>query len=86
MFVVVTDAKQKCKNIKTLLCRYRSQATSWTGSSLFAEWIKDLDRKFVREGGKIIIIVDQGVIRSLYAHYRLPAVQKMILAVEMNKQ
>ena len=30
--------------------------------------------------------MDQGVIRSLKAHYRLCAVQKMILAVEMNKQ
>ena len=30
--------------------------------------------------------MDQGIIHSLKSHYRLRAVQKMILAVEMNKQ
>ena len=117
MFVIGKAAKPRCfKDIMTLPCRYRSQAKPWMDSLLFEEWIKDLDMKFVREGRKMVMIVDncpahphlegfksidlvflpsnttaqsqsmyQGVIRSLKAHYRLRAVQKMILAVEMNK-
>ena len=82
-------------------------------SALFEEWVRELDRKFVREGRKIALIVDncpahphiegldtiqfvflppnttsktqpmdQGVIRSLKAHYRTLTVQLFIRAVD----
>ena len=40
-----------------LPCRYRSQKKSWMDSALFEEWVTELDRKFVREGRKIALIV-----------------------------
>ena len=82
-------------------------------SALFEEWVRELDRKFVRENRKIALIVDncpahphiegldttqlvflppnmssktqpmdQGVIRSLKAHYRTLTVQLFICAVD----
>ena len=84
----------------------------WT-VHLFEEWVRELDRKFVREGRKIALIVDncpahphiegldtiqlvflppnttsktqpmdQGVIRSLKAHYRTLILQLFIRTVD----
>ena len=44
---------------KTLaLYRYRSQKKSWMDSILFEEWIREVDRRFNKEGQKIVLLVD----------------------------
>lgn len=114
MFVIGKSARPRCfAGVRNLPCRYRSQKKSWMDSALFEEWVRELDRKFVREGRKIALIVDncpahphiegldtiqlvflppnttsktqpmdQGVIRSLKAHYRTLTVQLFIRAVD----
>ena len=58
MFVIGKSAKPRCfKGVKNLPCRYRSQRKSWMDSSLFEEWVRDLDRKFEVEKRKIALIV-----------------------------
>ena len=101
MFVIGKSTKPRCfKNVKNLPCRYRSQNKSWMDGNLFTEWVRQPDNKFVAEGRKIALIIencpahpridnlqaveliflppntssktqpmDQGVIRSLEAHY-----------------
>ena len=110
MFVIGKSARPRCfAGVRNLPCQYRSQKKSWMDSALFEEWVRELDRKFVREGRKIALIVDncpahphiegldtiqlvflppnmtsktqpmdQGVIRSLKAHYRTLTVQLFI--------
>ena len=59
MFVIGKSAKPRCfKGIKHLPCRYRSQKKSWMDSTLFEEWVRELDRKFTLEKRKIALIVD----------------------------
>ena len=44
---------------KTLaLYRYRSEKKSWMDSILFEEWIREVDRRFNKEGQKIVLLVD----------------------------
>lgn len=117
MFVIGKSAKPRCfAGVRNLPCRYRSQKKSWMDSTLFEEWIRELDRKFLGEGRKVALIVDncpahphveglkaiqlvflppnttsktqpmdQGVIRSLKAHYRALTVQLFIRAVDNNQ-
>ena len=59
MFVIGKLAKPRCfKNVKNLPCRYRSQNKSWIDGTLFTEWVWQLDNKFVAEGRKIALIID----------------------------
>ena len=39
-------------------CRYRSQKKSWIDSILFEEWVCEVDRRFIKEGRKIVLLVD----------------------------
>ena len=93
MFVIGKSQKPRCcKNIKKLPCRYRDQKKNWMDSTLFEEWVRELDNQFEKENWKIAFIIDkssdkswQGVIRSLKARYRTKEVQKMIEAIDGNK-
>ena len=59
MFVIGKSKSPRCfKNIKHLLCRYRSQNKSWMDSILFEEWVREIDRRFTAEGKKIALVVD----------------------------
>ena len=59
MFVTGKSAKPRCfKNVKNLPCRYRSQNKSWMDGNLSTEWVRQLDNKFVAEGRKIALIID----------------------------
>ena len=59
MFVVGKSAKPRCfKNVYNLPCRYRTQNKAWMNGVLFEEWLREIDRKFEREGRKIVMIVD----------------------------
>ena len=46
---------KKCENITS---RYRSQRKSWMDSTLFEEWIRELDVKFHKENRTIALIID----------------------------
>ena len=53
LFVIGKSKKRRCfKHIKP--CRYRSQKTSWMDSILFEEWVREVDRRFTKEGRKIV--------------------------------
>ena len=85
-------------------------------SILFKEWVREVDKRFTKEGQKIVILVDncpahpsidnlasteliflppnitsklqpmdQGVIRSMKAHYKTMSIKKLIEATEKNK-
>ena len=59
LFVIDKSKKPRCfKHIKHLPCRYRSQKKSWMDSILFDEWVREVDRRFTKEGRKIILLVD----------------------------
>ena len=51
LFVIGRSKKPRCfKHIKHLPCRYRSQKKSWMDSILFEEWVREVDRRFTKEG------------------------------------
>ena len=83
---------------------------------LFEEWIREVDRRFAKEGPKIVLLVDncpvhpsfdnlvsteliflplkttsklqlmdQAVIPSLKAHYKMMSIKKLIQAIEKKK-
>ena len=85
-------------------------------SILFEEWVREVDRRFIKEVQKIVLLVDncpahpsidnlvsteliflspnttskfqsmdQGVIRSLKAHYKAMSIKKLIETVEKKK-
>ncbi|XP_057310302.1 tigger transposable element-derived protein 6-like [Hydractinia symbiolongicarpus] len=59
MFVIGKSKKPRCfKNVTSLPCRYRAQKKSWMDSSLFEEWVREIDAMFLKEGRKIVLIID----------------------------
>ena len=59
LFVIGKPKKPHCfKHIKHLPCRYRSQKKSWKDSILFEEWVRHFDRRFTKEGLKLVLLVD----------------------------
>ena len=59
MFVIGKSQKPRCfKNIKKLHCRYRGQKKSWMNSTLFEEWVRELDNQFEKENRRIALIID----------------------------
>ena len=59
MFVIGKSKAPRCfKNVTSLPCRYRSQKKSWMDSTLFEEWVRELDVKFQKENRKIALIID----------------------------
>lgn len=118
MFVIGKSQKPRCfKNLKQFPCRYRGQKKSWMDSTLFEEWVRELDEKMEKDNRRIALIIDnctahpeigglkaidifflppnttsvlqpmdQGVIRSLKAKYRVKVIQKMIEAIDKKKE
>ena len=59
MFLIGKSKAPSCfKNVTSLPCRYRSQKKSWMDSSLFEEWVRELDVKFQKENRKIALTID----------------------------
>ena len=59
MFVIGKSQKPRCfKNIKKSHCRYRGQKKSWIDSTLFEEWVRELDNQFEKENRRIALIID----------------------------
>ena len=59
LFVIGKSKKSGCfKHIKHLPCRYRSQKKSWMDSILFEEWVREVDRRFTKEGRKCVLLFD----------------------------
>ena len=46
------------KHIKYLPCRYHSQKKSWMNSILFEEWVREVDKRFTKEGQKNVLFID----------------------------
>ena len=58
LFVIGKSKKPRCfKHIKHLPCRYCSQKKRWMDSILFKEWVREVDRRFTKEGRKIVLLV-----------------------------
>ena len=78
MFVIGTSKNPRCFNcLKNLPCHYRAQAKSWMGSFLFEEWVKELDKRFVHEDGKVALIIDH-----CPAHTRIEGINAVIVCEE----
>ena len=59
MFLVGKSKARRCfKNFTSLPCRYRSQKKIWMDSTLFEEWVHELDVKFQKENQKIASIIN----------------------------
>ena len=59
MFVIGKSKAPRCfKNVTSLPCRYRSQKTSWMDTTLFEDWVRELDVKFQKENRKVALIID----------------------------
>ena len=59
MFVIGKSKAPRCfKNVTSLLCRYRSQKKRWMDSTLFEEWVRELDVKFQKENRKIALTIN----------------------------
>ena len=59
MFVIGKSKAPRCfKNVTSLPCRYRSQKKSWMDSTLFEEWVRELNVKFQNENRKIAFIIN----------------------------
>ncbi|XP_048757081.2 tigger transposable element-derived protein 4-like [Ostrea edulis] len=46
------------KGVKSLPVTYKSNKKAWMTSCIFAQWLKDLDRKFTREKRKVLLFID----------------------------
>lgn len=46
------------KNVKKLPVEYLANKKAWMTSEIFENWLRKLDRKFVRDGRKILMLVD----------------------------
>jgi len=58
IFVIGKPANpSSSEDVKNIPCRYRSQRKSWMDSSLFEEWVRELDTKFGESGRKVALIV-----------------------------
>ena len=58
-FVIGKAKNPRCfKSVKFLPCWYRNQRKSWMDGNLFAEWLKELDRKFLFEGRNVDFVID----------------------------
>ena len=59
LFVIGQSKKPRCfKHTKHLLCRYRSQKKSWMDGILYKDWVREVDRRFTKEGRNIALLVD----------------------------
>ena len=59
MFIIGKSVKPRCfSGVINLPCRYRAQKKSWMDSGLFAEWVREQDRRFEREGRSVALIID----------------------------
>ena len=59
MFVIGKSTSPRCfKQVRNLPCRCRSQKKAWLDGTLFEEWLHELDRKFVMQRRKVVMIVD----------------------------
>ena len=59
MLVIEKAKTPRCfKNVKFLLCRYRNQQKGWIDGVLFEEYVRKMDKKFVSEGRKVALVID----------------------------
>ena len=59
MFVIGKKKAPRCfKNVTSLRCRHRSQKKSWMDSTLFEEWVREIDVKLQKENRKIVLVID----------------------------
>ena len=59
MFVIGKTKKPLWfKNVKCLPCRYINQRKDWMNGVLFKEWDRDIDKKFVSERRKVVLVTD----------------------------
>ena len=59
LFIICKSKKPRCfKHIKHLPSRYHSLKKSRMDSILFEEWVHEVDRRFTKEGQKMVLSVD----------------------------
>ena len=59
MFVTGKTKKPKVLQEGGILpCRYRNQLKSWMDGVLFEMWAREMDKKFISDGRKVILMID----------------------------
>ena len=59
MFIIGKAKLPRCfKNVKHLPCHYFSQEKNWMDGTLFEECVCEIDWQFMKEGQKIVLLVD----------------------------
>ena len=59
MLIIGKAEKPQCfKGVKSLPCQYKSQNKSWMDSKIFTDYVRRLDAKFIAEGTKVALIID----------------------------
>ena len=59
LLIIGKSQKPRCfKNVRCFPCSYKAKAKAWMNSSSFTEWLYDLDKKFLEEKRKILMLVD----------------------------
>ena len=59
LLVIGKFAKPRCfKNVSRLPVQYEANRKAWMISDLFSSWLMNLDKKFVRAGRKIVLVID----------------------------
>jgi transposase-like protein len=62
------------KGIKSLPVTYKANKKAWMVSSIFEEWLRNLDRRFMREKRKVLVFVD-----NCAAHPPIPNLKSITL-------
>ena len=59
MFVIGKAKRpRRFKNMKFSPCRYRNQHKRWTDGVSFQKWVRQKEKKFVSEGKKVALVID----------------------------
>ncbi|XP_068117493.1 tigger transposable element-derived protein 4-like [Hyperolius riggenbachi] len=76
LLAIGKTAKPRCfKGVKLLPVQYKHNRKAWMTGNLFTEWLLNLDRKFLRENRRVLMIVDNCSAHDPAAAERLEAIQ-----------
>ena len=59
LLVIGKSANPRCfKNVKTLPTQYENNKSAWMTSEIFKKWLTKLDKRFLRENRKVVMVMD----------------------------
>ena len=87
LLAIGKSAKPRCfKNVRHLPVEYKSNRKAWMTSAIFIEWVLNLDRKFSKEGRKVLLIVDNCSALDQHIATKLKSIQLEYLPPNCTSQ